>query len=158
MVRQQKIQAAIDALPYATGGEWRPRLINYGTTKDLWCIDWSDDQEEVAEYVYGSANATHTAAAKDLAEEVARLRGLLDEAFRSGELVHQLPRTAAQNQAAGMYEIGKMPEGKFVVGGLELCKQVEDSIWIQDTTSQEGFETPVVDLERTLRGFWQANI
>ena len=72
MNKQQRIQAAIDALPNATGGEWKPRKTH--TELDLWCIDWSEAQEEVAENVYGEANATLIAAAKDLAEEVLRLR------------------------------------------------------------------------------------
>jgi hypothetical protein len=63
MTREQKIQAAIDALPRATGGDW-----------------WEACGKYLKKWVGGNnarergANATLIAAAKDLAEEVVRLR------------------------------------------------------------------------------------
>ena len=85
MTKQQRIQAAIDALPHASTGDWRKRLTSDPLQpQDMWCIDWTDDHEEVAEGVYGEANATILEAAEDLAEEVVRLRALVKEAFGKG--------------------------------------------------------------------------
>jgi hypothetical protein len=91
--------------------------------------------------------------------DVPRLAQMLEKRLPEGvtALVLRDGQTLEVRQA-GMYEIDKMPEGKLVIGGLALCKQAEDSVWIQDIDSQEGFETPILDLEGILRGFWQANI
>jgi hypothetical protein len=74
--RQQKIQAALDALPNVTGGDW-------------WCEEtgcgylFSDPvgNMKIAKYVDGgsveerAANKSLLSAARELAEEVVRLRG-----------------------------------------------------------------------------------
>jgi hypothetical protein len=51
-----------------TPGPWKPRKSSYRIegVEDTWCIDWSPDQEEVAEIVHGEANAHLIAAAPDL--------------------------------------------------------------------------------------------
>lgn len=81
MTKQQKIQSAIDALPNATGGNW-----------------WIDDRGEMhndpigrklAKQVDGhspksrDANRRLISAARDLAEEVVRLRGGIHEAIET---------------------------------------------------------------------------
>ena len=50
-----------------TPGPWTPRHTpgRHGVP-DTWCIDWSKDQEEVAEIVHGEANARLMAAAPDM--------------------------------------------------------------------------------------------
>ena len=82
--RAAKIQAAIDALPNATGGEWRQEPWTVvddetgssvltgpvGIHRDRKII--VDVNERLPEH---AANATLIAASKDLAEEVVRLRG-----------------------------------------------------------------------------------
>lgn len=85
MTRQQKIQAAIDALPHATGGEWL-------------AYDY-DGEVRSAERVVcrcpliRSPKAFHPdgaliSAAKDLAEEVVRLRKLVLEALEVAKNAH----------------------------------------------------------------------
>lgn len=91
MNRAAKIQAAIDALPYATGGEWeidtsRNIRTPIGTSeKHVAMVNYnhSGDSRDVSGDEH-SANATLIAASKDLAEEVVRLRGLVKEAYREG--------------------------------------------------------------------------
>ena len=79
MNRTAKIQAAIDALPHATGGEW---------TISEACL-YSDHDGRRAFIstapINGEANATLITASKDLAEEVVRLRGLVKEAYLDGQ-------------------------------------------------------------------------
>ena len=92
MTRTEKIQAAIDALPNATGGDWvidsshnirtpistaekHVAMVNFNHSGDL--RDVSGEEH--------SANAALISAARELAEEVVRLRGLV-EAHQSGSL------------------------------------------------------------------------
>ena len=50
-----------------TPGPWAARHAPMrGISEDTWCIDWSADQEEVAEIVHGEANAHLIAAAPEL--------------------------------------------------------------------------------------------
>ena len=53
-----------------TPGPWNARHTPFRGQgiQDVWCIDWSPDQEEVAEIVHGAANARLIAAAPDLLE------------------------------------------------------------------------------------------
>lgn len=101
MTRQQKIQAAIDALPDATGGEWRP---SRWTPTEVWVqlpVSPGLDYPHAIALQYTSgrdgpllpkgqqeANATLIAASKDLAEEVVRLRGLVKRADAIFYLMH----------------------------------------------------------------------
>ena len=96
MNKQQRIQAAIDALPNATGGEWRQEPWTVvddetgssvltgpaGVHRDRKII--VDVNERLPEH---TANATLIAAAKDLAEEVVRLRELLRNGGRITRVV-----------------------------------------------------------------------
>jgi hypothetical protein len=43
-----------------TPGPWKPRPTRNRADGDVWCIDWSDRQEKVAEIVHGEANAAQT--------------------------------------------------------------------------------------------------
>jgi hypothetical protein len=83
MTRAEKIQAAIDALPNATGGEWAiSHSPNYGGEH---FFEGPDGEEyEVGPALLGgstedsvarAADATLISAARELAEEVVRLRG-----------------------------------------------------------------------------------
>jgi hypothetical protein len=83
MTPQQKIQAAIAALPNATGGEWvaKPEegevaVAHTGT--DFVCLLNMKYPRQL------SANASILAAAKDLAEEVVRLRMLMERIRQHG--------------------------------------------------------------------------
>lgn len=52
-----------------TPGPWKHRHTPLrGIANDVYCVDWSEDQEEVAEIVHGEANARLIAAAPDLLE------------------------------------------------------------------------------------------
>ena len=59
-----------------TPGPWTARHTpsRCSGVADLWCIDWSKDQEEVAEIVHGEADARLIAAAPDLLEALEELR------------------------------------------------------------------------------------
>jgi len=58
-----------------TPGPWSARHVPMrGISDDTWCIDWSDDQEEVAEIVHGEANARLIASAPETAAERDRLK------------------------------------------------------------------------------------
>jgi hypothetical protein len=96
MTSQQKVQAAIDALPHATGGEWAAS--EYGSS-DVWvrlpvtgvpyphaiALQYTSGRDgPVLAKEQQAANATLIAASKDLAEEVVRLRALVKEAFGKG--------------------------------------------------------------------------
>lgn len=41
-----------------TQGEWKKRHVPWRGCADIWCIDWSADQEEVVEVCHGEDNAT----------------------------------------------------------------------------------------------------
>jgi hypothetical protein len=89
MTRAEKIQAAIDALPNATGGDWKPdgrvgALSNEdGNVPLAFPITQlrrkNPDGDDIR------ANLTLISAARELAEEVVLLRGLV-EAHQSGSL------------------------------------------------------------------------
>jgi hypothetical protein len=92
MTRAEKIQAAIDALPNATGGEWAiSHSPNYGGEH---FFEGPDGEEyEVGPALLGgstedsvarAADATLISAARELAEEVVRLRWLAEGAYISG--------------------------------------------------------------------------
>jgi hypothetical protein len=51
-----------------TPGPWKLRHVPERFDGSTYCVDWSDDQEEVAEIVHGEANARLIAAAPDLLE------------------------------------------------------------------------------------------
>lgn len=54
--------------PQFQEGDWRARKVEgrcYGEP-DVWCVEWSDDQEEVVEICHGEANARLISAAKEL--------------------------------------------------------------------------------------------
>lgn len=58
-----------------TPGPWNARYTPFrGGHDDIWCIDWSADQEEVAEIVHGEANACLIAAAPELLAVVIELQ------------------------------------------------------------------------------------
>ena len=83
MNRAAKIQAAIDALPHATGGEWwcdHHELLNdpIGSVKIAGYVSGMNPQQ-------AEAHRKLLSAAKDLAEEVVRLRGLVKEAYLDGQ-------------------------------------------------------------------------
>lgn len=86
MTKQQRIQAAIDALPNATGGEWaidtsrNIRTPISTSEKHIAMVNFnhSGDARDVSGEEH-SANATLIAAAKDLAEEVLQLRQELED-------------------------------------------------------------------------------
>lgn len=62
-----------------TKGPWKPRHTPMrGVFGDTYCIDWSDDQEEVAEIVHGEANARLIAAAPELLEAFQNLYHAID--------------------------------------------------------------------------------
>jgi len=46
-----------------TPGPWKARYIPHYGSGDVWCVDWSADQEEVVEICHGEANARLIAAA-----------------------------------------------------------------------------------------------
>jgi hypothetical protein len=84
MDKKAKIQAAIDALPNATGGDWwiddhRGEMHNdpIGSVKLAKQVDGGNLQQR-------DANRKVISAARDLAEEVVRLRGLVKDAFDEG--------------------------------------------------------------------------
>ena len=62
-----------------TPGPWTARHTpsRVPSVPDLWCIDWSKDQEEVAEIVHGEADARLIAAAPDLLEALEELRSAI---------------------------------------------------------------------------------
>lgn len=89
-----KIQAAIDALPHATGGEWKVKHVESthetrnGTPEKVWAHFVVNSTAfggvpVTRDYLH-RADVTLIAAAKDLAEEVVRLRGLVKEAYKEG--------------------------------------------------------------------------
>ena len=89
-----KIQAAIDALPHATGGEWKVKHVESthetrnGTPEKVWAHFVVNSTAfggvpVTRDYLH-RADVTLIAAAKDLAEEVVRLRGLVRDGFREG--------------------------------------------------------------------------
>jgi hypothetical protein len=88
MTRAEKIQAAIDALPNATGGDWKPdgrvgALSNEdGNVPLAFPITQlrrkNPDGDDIR------ANLTLISAARELAEEVVRLRWLAEGAYISG--------------------------------------------------------------------------
>ena len=89
MTRRQKIQAAIDALPNATGGEWGI------------CASKTDCpglfRKETNYFCFGPGVGTERdqailSAAKDLAEEVVRLRGLVKAAFMESVAGYRFPQ------------------------------------------------------------------
>lgn len=60
-----------------TPGPWKHRHTPLrGIANDVYCVDWSEDQEEVAEVVHGEANARLIAAAPDLLEALQVLDAL----------------------------------------------------------------------------------
>lgn len=65
-----------------TPGPWVPRYTPGRAlgAEDVWCIDWSNDQQEVAEIVHGEANARLIAAAPDLLEALKKLCEDIEEA------------------------------------------------------------------------------
>ena len=90
-----KIQAAIDALPHATGGEWKVKHVESthetrnGTPEKVWAHFVVNSTAfggvpVTRDYLH-RADVTLIAAAKDLAEEVVRLRGLVKEAYLDGQ-------------------------------------------------------------------------
>jgi hypothetical protein len=90
MTRAEKIQAAIDALPNATGGEWAiSHSPNYGGEH---FFEGPDGEEyEVGPALLGgstedsvarAADATLISAARELAEEVVRLRKVVGNLWK----------------------------------------------------------------------------
>jgi hypothetical protein len=82
MTRAEKIQAAIDALPNATGGDWvidsshniRTPISTAEKHVAMVNFNHSGDSRDVSGEEH-SANAALISAARELAEEVVRLRG-----------------------------------------------------------------------------------
>jgi hypothetical protein len=88
MTRAEKIQAAIDALPNATGGDWKPDgRVGIVRTKAGYVNFAFPIMQLRRTHPDGDdirANLALASAAKDLAEEVVRLRALVREAFEKG--------------------------------------------------------------------------
>ena len=60
-----------------TPGPWKARYApDRAPPVETWCIDWSEDHEEIAEIVHGEANARLIAAAPELLEA---LKAIVDE-------------------------------------------------------------------------------
>jgi hypothetical protein len=83
MTRAEKIQAAIDALPNATGGKWLPDgrvsvcTAGGAPVRFAYKIFSPSTEDEEAEREQIAANLALASAAKELAEEVVRLRRIV---------------------------------------------------------------------------------
>jgi hypothetical protein len=76
---------------------------------DIWCIDWSDDQQEVAEIVHGEANARLIASAPDLLAALDAMVNMIDYAVAAkmnGSISNCCPTTEKARAAIAKAKVG----------------------------------------------------